>query len=123
MLSDSQPKNAKKIAYLKASSLEKLPHILFFVISSKTPRTTCGEVGEQSKTEDRNGLRAKSVDFPQKVFHSDGLVSCSVGASIEQLTINHRMSAEPAPGDFSESLVFVGFSRSYSLNNGPTCSE
>jgi hypothetical protein len=43
----------QRIAHLKASSLAKLPHILFFVVSSKTPRTTCGElISGRSKTED-----------------------------------------------------------------------
>jgi len=34
---EQSAKKCKRIAYLKAFSLAKLPHVLFFIISSKTP--------------------------------------------------------------------------------------
>lgn len=41
---EQSARECKRITYLKASSLAKLPHILFLVVSGKTPRTTCREL-------------------------------------------------------------------------------
>lgn len=63
-------------------------------------------------------LRAKCVDFPQEVFHFDRLPARSISTPLEKIAMDNGVPAEPAPGDFPESLVVV-VSR-WSLDDGAT---
>jgi hypothetical protein len=71
-----------------------------------------------STRENRAHLLAKCVDFPQEVFHPDSLAARNIRTSLEKVTMDNRVPAEPAPGNFAESFVFVIVMNRWSLDDG-----
>lgn len=68
--------------------------------------------------ENRAHLLAECVDFPQEVFHLDRLAARNIRTSLEKVTMDNRVSAEPAPGNFPESFVFATAMNRWSLDDG-----
>lgn len=107
--------------YLESSALAEFPHVLFLVVPNETSRARhrsqlvdCLDAGNWGH------LRAKRVDLPQEVSHLDGLAARNLCTSPEKVTVDNRVPAEPAPGDFSESLLVVGGVSRWSLDDGAT---
>ena len=71
-----------------------------------------------SMRKNRDHLLAECVDFPQEIFHSDSLAARDIRPSLEKVTMDNRVSAESAPGNFPESFVFVIGMNRWSLDDG-----
>jgi len=71
--------------------------------------------------ENRAHLLAEWVDFPQEVFHPDSLAARDIRTSLEEVTMDNRVPAEPAPGNFPENFVFVIVTNRWSLDDGAAC--
>ena len=106
--------------YLESSALAEFPHVLFFVVPNETSRARHTDPSQYTVLTLETGahLRAKCVDFPQEVFHLNRLPARSIGTALEKIAVDDGVPAEPAPGNFPESLVVVVSRRS--LDDGAT---
>ena len=107
---NGQPQECKRETNLKSCALAEFPHIFFLVVPNETSRSEHGSsFGALAWREGgrKENLRPKPIDFPQEIFHSDSVPPSNIGASLEEVTMDDRAFAEPAPSNFSESLLSV----------------
>jgi len=110
--------------YLEPSALAEFPHVLFLVIPNETSRARHkSQSVDCLDARNRSHLRAKRGDLPQEVSHFDGLAARNLCTSPEKITVDNRVPAEPAPGNFPESLLVVGGVCHWSLDDGATRPE
>jgi hypothetical protein len=115
---NSQPRNAKEKHTWKPLLLQNFHTYSSSSFPMKHLELDRGPGLVYLMRENRAHLLAECVDLPEEVLHPDSLAAHDIGTSLEKVTMDNRVSAEPAPGNFPKSFVFVIVMNRWSLDDG-----